>query len=102
MLVPNGQSDDVLYTLAGNNWNPKHGLSITLGVMLAQARASDFRGMNDNDAEWPPEKVSEIFHDTRNKDDTVTWISLYGLLHHDTRGIISVLGPQIKFYQVRS
>jgi hypothetical protein len=46
---------------------------MTFGVMLGRERVSASRDMNDNDAEWPPEKVSEIFHDISNKDNTVMW-----------------------------
>jgi hypothetical protein len=73
ILVPNGQSDDALDMYADNHWNPKHGRSMTLGVMLAQVRVIASRDMNDNDAEWPPEKVCKIFHDSSNKDNSALW-----------------------------
>jgi hypothetical protein len=66
-VVLNGQRDGVL----DNHWDPKHGSSITLGVLLAQERVNASRDMNNNDAEWPPGKASEIFNGTSDRGNTV-------------------------------
>jgi hypothetical protein len=72
---------------------------MTLGVMLAQERVSASRDMNDNDAEWPPEKVSKIFHDTSNKDNTVMWsvcIDYYTMIRVESLAFLALKSSSTK------